>query len=240
MKSALYYLGLICISLMLFVLHSAFAYAINPLFLAQDFFYDLFLFAGIDFKMYFPYVFGATFALAISAIMSLMQKGDKRFWLFAFAVATMELVGIALLVFPSHGSVWLAIAGIYYGIYLFIAILFYFYIKPDKHSSDGKYNVSKEFADLFVDDLANDLGVPKKVMQSVRDKDYKGIASAVHQPLIDRTTTPPLGSSSGKNNGKVMELYSNGAKPSEIAKELQVNASTVYRIIKKNSKKKDD
>jgi len=56
-------------AIVLFILHSAFAFAINPIFLAKDFFSNLFVMQnGFDLKVYFPYAFGLTFAFAITAI----------------------------------------------------------------------------------------------------------------------------------------------------------------------------
>lgn len=190
----MYYLGLICMAIVLFILHSAFAFAINPIFLAKNFFSNLFVMQnGFDLKVYFPYAFGLTFAFAITAIMDLLQKSDKYFWKFAFSVASMELIGIALLVFPNHSPLWTAISGIYYGFYLFLAIIFYFYIKPD----------AKELQKIAVQNSR------EKVSTNANKK--------------------------SENNAKVLQMTSEGMTPQQIANDLEIDLSTVYRIKKKNN-----
>ena len=130
----LYFVGLSFVMILLFILHSAFAFALLPIFLANDFFAKLFVFFAIDFKIVIPYIFGAVFAIAIGAIMRYLNRKDEYFWKFVYSIAALELSGVALLCFPSHDLVWLAISGLYYGVYLFILIVFYFYIKPDETS----------------------------------------------------------------------------------------------------------
>ena len=113
MKTLLYYFGLAIVALWLFIMHSAFSYSLNPIFLANDFFTDLFMLQnGYDLKRYFPYVFGSVFAIAIAAIMAIMAKKDKHFWKFAITVATLELVGIGMLCLPDHGRRWVILSAI--------------------------------------------------------------------------------------------------------------------------------
>jgi hypothetical protein len=182
-------------AIVLFILHSAFSFAINPIFLAKDFFSNLFVLQnGFDLKVYFPYAFGLTFAFAITAIMDLLQKLDKYFWTFAFSVATMELIGIALLVFPNHSPLWATISGIYYGFYLFLAIIFYFYIKPEKENA----------------------------------KDLQKIAMP-----ISREKSNANANDKSEKNAKAVQMIIEGLTPVQIANDLNIDLSTVYRIKKK-------
>lgn len=191
----LYYSGLFWMAIMLFILHSAFAYSIIPIFLALDFFRELFLLPnGLDLKLFFPYVFGATFAFAISAIMALLDKHDVKFWKFAKTVALLELIGIVLIVYPEHGNIWTIISGLYYGAYLYFAVIFYFYIKPDAKIENAKENAN-----------------------------------------VQKTAN-----AKNKNVANVMQMRKENKEPQEIAELLNINLSTVYRIIKKHDNDKEN
>lgn len=193
-RNFIYYSGLTLIAIWLFILHSAFAYSLNPIFLAGEFFKDLFaLQNGYDLKIYFPYVFGAVFAIAIAAMMALIRKSDKHFWKFAHSVALMELIGMVMLCFPDHGDKWAIISAVYYGIYSYLVIIFYAYAKEDIAESQ-KVAVAK---------------VARQNANATRTRN--------------------------KNDEKVMQLNKEGASPLDIAAQLSINKSTVYRIINKHS-----
>jgi len=110
----------------------------------------------------------------------------------------MELIGIALLVFPNHSQLWIAISGVYYGFYLFLAIIFYFYIKPEKEN-------------------AKDL--QKNAMQISREKPNANANKKC------------------KNNAKVLQMITEGFALQQIANDLEIDLSTVYRIKNKNNVK---
>jgi hypothetical protein len=126
----LYYLGLTVIAIWLFTIHTSFAYALNPL-TENSFFKGLFVINDYDFKRWVPYCGGLAFSIAITAIIANLKNSDLYFWKFAFAVATLELLGIALFNTPNHGELWRFLAAIYYGLYGFFLTLFYFYVKYD-------------------------------------------------------------------------------------------------------------
>jgi hypothetical protein len=297
-------------AIVLFILHSAFAFAINPIFLAKDFFSNLFVLQnGFDLKVYFPYAFGLTFAFAITAIMDLLQKSDKYFWTFAFSVATMELIGIALLVFPNHSPLWVAVSGFYYGFYLFLAIIFYFHVKPIKidnaeiESVEQKiinssvyerninvylylirlYNDNEEFLKIGITNYPENRYLEfKKVgykideifrwqyknrtkVFDVERKCHNEFAFFKYTPLnkfggftecfsidllskiddINEFVQNCKNEISDKklqivtkreqNNAKVLQMISEGIPLQQIAKDLEIDLSTVYRIKKKNN-----
>jgi hypothetical protein len=142
MKRILYYIGLLTIAIWLFTMHTAFAYVLNPLTNNNNFKY-LFVFSGIDFKIYIPYCWGGTFAIAIVSIIANIKKTDKYLWHFAFTIATLELIGIALYIIQENSFGWKFISAIYYGIYGFFLTLFYFYVKYDAKEIVDKQDIAK-------------------------------------------------------------------------------------------------
>jgi len=210
MRKFLYYFGLSCIAITLFILHTAFAYSLLPLFLADKYFKNLFVLQnGFDAKVYVPYIFGLTFAIAIVAIMDILQRNDTKFWKFAISVASMELIGIALLCYPLHGDIWLAISGFYYGFYLFLAIIFYFYVKPENQEK-------QEIAEPLQNTLQrNAIKIPI-------DANMEIINNASEREIFIK---------------KVKELHLQGMQQKEIALQVGVHASTVSRIINQRIKR---
>jgi hypothetical protein len=86
MKKFLYYFGLICIAIFLFVTHSKFLHSLDP---GKE--SKLFIFFKVDYKIYIPYVFGAAFGIVTTIIIALIDRKDRYFWLFAFIVAGFDL-----------------------------------------------------------------------------------------------------------------------------------------------------
>jgi hypothetical protein len=230
MRKLLYYFGLSCIAITLFILHTAFAYSLLPLFLADKYFKNLFVLQnGFDAKVYVPYIFGLTFAIAIVAIMDILQRNDAKFWKFAISVASMELIGIALLCYPLHGDIWLAISGFYYGIYLFLAIIFYFYVKPER--TEKEVIAEPSHSELFKD------AMQYNASNAMEDDLKKKIFESIER----MTTKVPFAKEPKKNTqnrdemfAKIKELHLQGVQQKEIALQVGRNASTVSRIINKH------
>lgn len=137
MKKLIYYLGLIFLAFWLFTIHSKFAFALDPLQNNETGYYkQLFVFLSNDLKIALPYIWGATFAIATTVIVALLNKKDKYFIYFAIAIALLELTGVFLFNYPEHGYSWLAIASIYYGIYAGIMVFLYIYISYENSNID--------------------------------------------------------------------------------------------------------
>ena len=191
MKRILYFIGLICMAIFLFVIHTKY---LNVLENWKD--SDMFDFTVIDFRQILHYIISATFAVMVTNILALMDPADKWFWKFVFIVATAEFLAVFLFFNTTITENWFRIlSSIYYGAYIFMIIPMYAYIK--------KY-----------------LKVRVKIKQ---------------QPKISRVR--PKSGRVSTNKDKVMELHEKGVKPVKIAKKLELNNSTVYRILKKNVQK---
>lgn len=191
MKRILYFIGLICMAIFLFVIHTKY---LNVLENWKD--SDMFNFMVIDFRQILHYIISATFAVMVTNILALMDPVDKWFWKFVFIVATAEFLAVFLFFNTTITEDWFRIlSSIYYGLYIFMIIPMYAYIK--------KY-----------------LKIRVKIKQ---------------QPKISRVR--PKSGRISTNKDKVMELHEKGVKPVKIAKKLELNNSTVYRILKKNVQK---
>jgi transcriptional regulator len=174
-RRLLYYAGLTFITAWLFSIHTAFSYALNPI-SGNVFYENLFMVNGFDFKVFIPYIWGGTFSFAISAIIALLNKRDKYFWVFSSIVAGLELTGIALLNQPSHTGWWIAVSSVYYGIYTLVLITFYFYVKPKSRKDlkdaereiDLEQYVKKDEVELnyFTKDYVKDKFMEKDVVYS--------------------------------------------------------------------------
>lgn len=247
MRKLLYYFGLSCIAITLFILHTAFAYSLLPLFLADRYFKNLFVLQnGFDAKVYVPYIFGLTFAIAIVAIMDILQRNDAKFWKFAISVASMELIGIALLCYPLHGNIWLAISGFYYGFYLFLAIIFYFYVKPERTEKEviAEPSHSELFKDAMQYNARNairfDVEDGKNAVSNAMEDDF---LIKLSESMGKMTTKAPYTKEPKKHTQnrdglieKIKELHLQGIQQKEIALQVGVHASTVSRIIKQRIK----
>lgn len=206
MKKTLYYFGLICIAIFIFSIHAKYLHFLVP---GSE--SDLFVFFGIDFKIYLPYVWGFAFGVVTAIIISLLQRSDSLFWLFVFAVAILEFIGVFLFsnteIDEKHFKVY---SSIYYGIYTGFIVLMYAYIKPKQENLHENANEN---------------------LRKNKNKNAKG-----NMPIYENPPPPPP---KKNNETEVWKLLSENKTPKEIAEELNINLSTVYRI-KKNLENEQD
>jgi hypothetical protein len=239
-KRLIYLLGLFCIGIWLFTIHTSFAFSLSPT-TYNIYYQNLFVLVnGFDLKTYIPYAWGLSFSLAITAIMSLLQRTDKHFLKFAIIVALLELIGVALFNYPNHTRTWATIASVYYGIYAFFLILFYFYVKPDtgkekKREKDEDENEKGEITENNKENIEN---VENWVIDKIKiTEDYIDSFEKLDNDEKEEDNDDKTGIKIKDNNIKVLkvkEMYLANKSPKNIAKELDIGLSTVYRYINKN------
>jgi len=170
----------------------------------------LFSFFGIDFKKYIPYIFGAAFGIVTAILIGLMQKNDKLFWHFAITIAVFEMIGIFLYNNTEIvKNIWKWFASSYYALYSGFIVFMYAYIS---HTDNDRCKIDElqEFENLIA---------------PLIEKNLQENANDLHLQKDAKET----------RKEKILQM-SETMKPTEIAKELGVNQSTVYRILKKRAK----
>lgn len=227
-KRLIYLFGIVCIAAWLFTIHSSFAYSLSPL-TKNNFFDNLFVMEnGFDLKIYIPYLWGAAFSIAITAIITLLKRSDKYFFTFAFTVAALELIGVTLFNYPVHNGLWQALAGIFYGAYAFFLTLFYFYIKPDNEFSQENSQEKSEEKNIFSDN-SHEKKTKEENYPAGHDKENNS-----HENSLINLGEKKYYPEKTIDKELIKSMLQEGEKPKNISEKLGVSLSTVYRI--KNEK----
>lgn len=224
MKKIIYYTGLIFIAIFLFATHSKFLFILEP---EKDI--ALFSFFGIDFKEVIPYIFGAAFGIVTAILIRLIQKDDKLFWYFAISVAVFEMIGIFLYnntEIVKHTWKWFA--SIYYALYSGFIVFMYSYISHSDKKEESE-NMQKTLSKIGVESCKAGETLREMYIDNVVTTNK--LANNSHLNIFRIEKKSAQKNEKQLRNKKIMQMSST-MSPQEIAKEIGINQSTVYRILK--------
>ena len=223
MKNILYYIGLIFLAIFLFTIHAKYLHFLIP---KEE--NELFIFLGIDLKVYLPYIWGMAFGIITAIILHYLNNSHRLFWPFVIVFALLELTGVFLFNNTEIKENYFRIfSSIYYGIYTGFIIIVYAYIKNLQDNGHVDSELRKE-VDEFLDNENEESLLRKRFVEA-----YKAGSELKMNANKSNGFEFAQKNAKGKNDAIVLQMLQENKSPAKIAEELNINPSTVYRIKKK-------